>query len=929
MNTNLTCRNGHTWKADAGKTPCPICGTDSESLDGGSRSTAISDFGDELPPLPLNAVQSHLPAPGQRPQEIPGYNFVRELGRGGMGVVYEAFHVALNRTVALKVIRSGNFAGPEEIARFRIEAEAIARLQHPNIIQIFEVGEHGGLPYVALEFAAGGSLAARLDDGLLAPRAAAAFATVLARAVQHAHSRGVVHRDLKPANILLSREHDGSDKNEPTPVASFVPKITDFGLAKLLDDPGRTRSGHVMGTPSYMAPEQAAGKGELVGPSADVWALGAILYKTLTQSPPFRGDTSAETVQKVLTLDPVPPTQLASGIPRDLETICLKCLCKEPDRRYLTAGELADDLDRFLDGRPILARRTPAWERVAKWARRRPAAAALLGGGIAAGAAFAWLSYHSYRNLEDYNRDLENRNNTITQQASALETEKHSTTHERDRAEHNLVAALAVIDKMLVELGLRTVAHVPHLDRTRAAMLDDALILCDRLAESQGEDPRLRLFQAFTLERSGTILLHLNRYKDAEDRFDRAVELLARIGPNDPPQVNVGSVRNLHALLHLERGRLFLQTGNLTRAREEFTKVSGGLDGPKAAAPQDPEVDYLQAVADANLAKAAMDESDNKQAKLYLGRALHHTEAIVRSDAPDTAYLAVHANVLNTLGVAYLETGEMDRAGELFEKSTTAYRRLVADSPINPDYREEFARSNANFATILRKKGYLKRAGELLAESQAIREELARDHPAVGEYEVDLCWGYFQTGGYYAAKSDSKAAAEWYTKAIDRLTKSSTALSGDTGGRRLLGDVYRVRAAARARLNLYRGAVDDLEAASKFVRAEFLPVLDIDKGRLLIALGDMTKGLAAVEAALASPDVQAEQRWDAARIFSGVAKSANGTDYAKRAVEVLSIVEKTSYLTDPSRIEQLETDPDFAPIRARTDMKELLKRIKQ
>jgi eukaryotic-like serine/threonine-protein kinase len=318
-------------------------------------------------PATLASGETPLIGPplGTKVRYIGDYELLEELGRGGMGVVYKARQSKLNRLVALKMILAGEYAGPKELARFRTEAEAVARLQHPNIVQIFEVGEHDGHPYFSLEFVDGGSLAQKLDGTPLPPPQAARLVETLARAMHAAHQAGVVHRDLKPANVLLTAEG--------------TPKITDFGLAKKLDDAaGPTGSNAIMGTPSYMAPEQAGGKSKEIGPAADTYALGAILYELLTGRPPFKAATPLDTVLQVVSDEPAPPRKLQSKTPCDLDTICLKCLQKAPAKRYATAADLAEDLRRFQAQEPIQARPVGRLERGVKWAKRRPAVASLL-----------------------------------------------------------------------------------------------------------------------------------------------------------------------------------------------------------------------------------------------------------------------------------------------------------------------------------------------------------------------------------------------------------------------------------------------------------------------------------------------------------------------------------------------------------------------
>jgi serine/threonine-protein kinase len=320
------------------------------------------------PDAPSTKPDAHFPPqeePTPKPPgeaalpRIPGYEVEAVLGRGGMGIVFRARHLRLKRSVALKMALAGDFAEPRERERFQREAEAAAGLRHPNVVPIYDVGDADGRPYLTMELVEGGSLAQKLAGTPQPAREAAALLAVLAEAVHAAHACGIIHRDLKPGNVLLT--------------ADGTPKISDFGLARRLEGaPGLTPSGGPLGTPSYMAPEQARGQTQANRPAVDVYALGAILYEMLTGRPPFRGETAAETVLQVIFQDPVPPSRLNPRVPRDLETICLKCLHKEPHRRYITAAALAADLRSFLQGEAITARPEGQLERMARWVRRHP-----------------------------------------------------------------------------------------------------------------------------------------------------------------------------------------------------------------------------------------------------------------------------------------------------------------------------------------------------------------------------------------------------------------------------------------------------------------------------------------------------------------------------------------------------------------------------
>ncbi|MBS0198671.1 MAG: protein kinase [Planctomycetes bacterium] len=325
-------------------------------------------------------VDLAFPEPGRSPRalprhassalpDIPGYEILERIGSGGMGVVYKARHLRLNRIVAVKMLLSGGYAAPRELERFKREAESVAAICHPNIVRVFDAGDHDGFPYFTMEFTRNGSLAQALAGAPQAARKAAESVATLARAVHAAHSNGIIHRDLKPANVLIA--------------ADGALMITDFGLARRLDRPESVTMAHThAGTPSYMPPEQARGTADALRPGVDIYSLGAILYEMLTGRPPFRGETAAETQRQVVSDEPVPPARFNPRVPADLQTICLKCLQKSPAGRYATAQELADDLQRFLNAEPIHARPVGSPERALKWIKRHPAPSALIAAAI-------------------------------------------------------------------------------------------------------------------------------------------------------------------------------------------------------------------------------------------------------------------------------------------------------------------------------------------------------------------------------------------------------------------------------------------------------------------------------------------------------------------------------------------------------------------
>jgi serine/threonine-protein kinase len=510
-----------------------------------------------------------------RPATVAGYEILGVLGRGTMGVVYKARQRGLNRVVALKMILAAEHSSPDELARFRGEALALAELHHPNIVQIYEVGEERGQPFFSLEYVEGGSLAKKIDGVPQPPAEAAVLVRALAAAMESVHGLGIVHRDLKPANVLLT--------------AAGEPKISDFGLVKwLADDDGQTQSGSILGSPGYMAPEQAEGRNREVGPLADVYGLGAILYHLLTGRPPFRAATVLDTLQQVRTQEPIPPSQFQPKLPRDLETICLKCLEKDPAKRYATAGELAADLRRFEAGEAIRARPVGRAEMLWRWARRNPRVAALSGAVALLVVAWSITSTWLYRRARANERTAiraaaEARENEVLARHNAEEARRHAerarTNEELARRRSELAAATAqdAFNRM-IRLGeqvlrrlqarhdpARAEAQWLRLREDLAGMLQKELVPIANRIEGQGVTP----FGLAAMHQGlGDLLRRCGQGEEARRQFRRTVELIepvARAQPdNDVARANLG-------VMHQRLGEAALEfDGDAREALGEF-----------------------------------------------------------------------------------------------------------------------------------------------------------------------------------------------------------------------------------------------------------------------------------------------------------------------------------------------------------------------
>jgi serine/threonine-protein kinase len=707
-------------------------------------------------------------AAGRVPQ-VPGYEVLRVLGRGGMGVVYLARHVRLNRLVALKMVLAGDHASPTQLDRFHDESLAVARLQHPNIVQIFEVGEHDGLPFFSLEYVPGGSLLGKIRHDPQPPAEAARTVETLARAVQSAHADGVIHRDLKPANVLLA--------------ADGTPKVTDFGLAKAVaDDSSRTESGSVLGTPSYMAPEQARGAVHDLGPHTDVYALGAILYHMLTGRPPFQGASTLDTLEQVRSREPVPPGQLLK-VPRDLETVCLKCLQKEPRKRYESAEALADDLRRFLDGRPVLARPVSAPERAWRWCRRNKAVAALTAGVVLSLLTAVVVLAVSLVAVADA-RDVAQKKETYASEQKVIADVARDVAQKKEKVakEQSQVAVRTMYDvvntfqlrlKAIPELrdlrlallgeaekGLESVyrdADESVYDRTTAGVFqrrgDLALemnqpekarelygkshAITGRMEAESPQDPILKRNHAVVTSKLAEVALRLGDADGAEKRHREALALRLAWAGLDPAG---DEPRRMVARSYGDLGRIALESGRSAEARDHYRNSETWQLKLSPKAQEVVETRRERAGLYARLGDVSFKLDDGPAAREYVGRALAIRRPLADKEKPPQVVLRLD------LALSHLQAGDVSllllndpaAARESYEAGLKL-RQLVLKSPREADEGAALlAEAHYRLATACRRCGRSADAEAHYQECLKLRRKLAAGHKANTAARVDL-----------------------------------------------------------------------------------------------------------------------------------------------------------------------------------------------
>jgi serine/threonine protein kinase len=823
---------------------------------------------------------------------LGAYSIRRVLGSGGMGVVFEAIQDRPRRTVALKMILSGPHAGWQYLARFQSETEIVARLQHPNIVQVHEVGEHQGLPYFTMEYLDGGSLAQKLAIAPLPAEAAAELFETLARAVHFAHGRGFMHRDLKPANVLIGKSlanHTSRHENEREGGAGVrddsydwwiqcVPKIADFGLAKPLEgmaqEPGtpyRTETGAILGTPGYMAPEQAQAN-QAIGPAADIYALGAILYEALTGRPPFKAASLLETLEQVRTQEPVPISRLQPKVPHDLQTICLKCLHKDPVRRYASAADLADDLARFRRGEAIRARPVSRRERLWKWARRKPALAALIVvSGLSLLALIAGDLVYSARLR------------AAVQQATDSATEAH---RQQRRAEAEYRAARDTLDRMRQRLESRRLGEVPQLKELQRALLEDQLTFYEgALGGADDPDPAVRRDTAWAHRHPGDIQKLLGRWPEAEQNLTRAIELVEALPAQER---EAPDVQDLLARCYCDRGT-FAGAPRFADAARDLTRALDICERLARAQPDDPGRQNELARVDHQLAGLSYGAGRLADAESHYGRAVALRTILVRDHPQNEPFQAALAEDYVNLGLLYAGARRTTEATAAYEKVESLLRPLVDRHPDEVPYGLSLAAGYVNWSSLLAATGQPDAALARVTRAVELAEDALRREPT-----------------YFPARSRAYNA-------------------------------HGLRAQICEGLGRFADAVKDWD---RVVELDDLPdpwIRRAVRALALAAAGEHARATAEADALAADPKVSPDGLSVLAGAYSRSSRAAQ-TDarlpaaectrlaerYASRAIALLQKIQRQGYFKDAAHAKTLRTDEDFQPLRGREDFQKLL-----
>jgi tetratricopeptide (TPR) repeat protein len=648
-------------------------------------------------------------SPSVLPTQVGRFQVHRELGRGSFGVVFQAYDPRLGRDVALKVPHPDITFSPALRARFRQEARAAATLDHPNLLPVYEAGEENGDCYIASAYCPGVNLAAwlRRRTERVPYRTAARIVAALAGAVEHAHRRGVLHRDLKPANVMLEM---GAGSSSTDSDLGFLPRVTDFGLAKLLDEAagsepsaGLTRSGVIMGTPDYMAPEQAEGNSKTLGPASDVYSLGVILYELLAGRPPFQADTPLSTLLQVRQCEPLSPARLRPSLPRDLETICLKCLSKEPRRRYSSAAALEEDLRRYLAGEPILARRTGPLLRLALWCRRKPGLASTIAAAVLAVVLVTLISFGRVM-------------------------------HERDRAElrrreavANLRKAREAVDRMLTRVSEERLKDIPQVEPVQLALLEDALGFYRDFSRQAHDDPEVLLEASQAYGRLGRTYNWLGRRSEAEGCLREGRAIQERLVAAFP---TVASYRRELALSIAELAGVWRELGRPSQEPlDAMKKALALLEELAAADPIEPVYRVRQAAAHEMCGVIRIEAGQVREAEAETRTSIRLIDALADRYPNEPAYRIRAAVTRSNLAGMMANQGRFEEGIEILLKNLDVWEKLAASDPSASNNRSKLALTLGNLADLWNRTGRKAEAERALRRVVDLRSKLNSDFP--------------------------------------------------------------------------------------------------------------------------------------------------------------------------------------------------------
>ena len=844
---------------------------------------------------------------------LPGYEILGELGRGGMGVVFRARHVALNRPTALKMVLGSGKADSKEIIRFFAEAEAVAAVVHPHVVGVYEFGEADGRPFLALELCPGGSLAEKLKAGRLAAAAAATLIRKVADGVAAAHALGIVHRDLKPGNVLFD------DRGEP--------KVTDFGLAKKGAGANLTQSQVVMGTPAYMSPEQAKGETKFVGPQADVWSLGVILYECLAGTRPFAAADAWALLQQVMNAEPTGLRSASRDVPRDLDLICRKCLTKAPHERYPTANELADDLGRFLTGQPILARPAGMVERSWKWVKRnKPATVAFLA--LAGGFTGTTLGYF---------RAEQARSNEAAQLAIA--------TDQRARAEKARDRTRAVLDAMISEVTGDSLAAQKVIGEEQKKFLQSVLGYYKEFAGEQSDDERSGKRTAAAAWKVGLIEGRLGQKQESATAFRIARDGYAALAAAFPA---VPEYRQNLAASHNNLGNQLADLGKQVEAVREYRKAVAIQAILAADFRTVPTYPMELAASHFNLANQLADLGKRVEAEEQYRKALAIQEKLAADFPAVPAYRSDRAASLSALGLLLKGLGKQVEAEAVHRKAQAIQDNLVAEFPAVPVYRQDLAQSHNNLGILLKVTGKRVEAEAEYRKALAIKERLAAEFPAVPAYRQGLATSRNNLGLLLADLGKRAEAEAEYRKALANQARLTADFPAEPAYRQELARSHNNLGIVLA--NLETRAATEAEfrkalAIREKLAADFPAVPEYRQdlatshnnlGALLADLGKRTEAEEQYRQALAIyeklaadfpaiPDFQLEiarNHFNFACLWAIASTKEAGKkqEYADRAMEMLHKAVQAGW----KDVAPMAKDTDLDPLRERADFKQLL-----